>query len=275
MENWGTLLGIVIAISMGAWFRNRDAASKTNVTRLQKFGRLVLIILVVSISAGLASIGGRWLRQEVGGPSYIDAQMAQMERAPFLGTLIRMEPAAAQEMRMAIERSRTNKGGTDLFDAGFKLRRVYLGPVLRSADSQSLQNAWSLQASMVRHLNQSNHDTCVRFMTTGIQNISLLDNVGQAIVNEILKDFDKIYASYRGRSEIHPTPTDEIYEWMGMNMDLTADEWNMLMDSSVPAQKRCDVGLRMYEGIGTLGKIDAAKQARILAYFMTGEDPNQ
>jgi hypothetical protein len=111
LENLGGILGIAIAVALGAYFRNRHPA-QTTLSRVMQF---TLILIVAAAAGAAASIGGRYLRTVTGSPSKsdLDAAMLATKQFPLVGLVISEHPELERKAREAAEAELRNptKGG--------------------------------------------------------------------------------------------------------------------------------------------------------------------
>lgn len=209
MDNLGGILGIAIAIALGAYFRNKHPA-QTRRSRLMQFA---LIVLVAAAAGAAAGVGGRYLRMVAGSPKAdLDTAILRTKQLPLVGLVISEHPELERKVREAAEaelRNPTNGNGPDRLNLfGAEIRKQYIVPALRNADDASALSANKSIQNFAVYLQAKSPSLCNEFGKIGIRNPDKLDSEGYALFMRLVGAQETAYRNGR-RAATRTLPTDE------------------------------------------------------------------
>lgn len=213
MNDLGVVIGIAIAVGLGAYFWR----GKTKPTP----SRRLLQILIVLAGAAVGFVGGQYvapyLEEDTGGPRSVDRTLEQLKQAPLVRLVIADVPTAEARIRTALEEDRqkpVTQGATRAFTAMSELRATYIVPSLKASDDPSALAAVAARTAVLRYLQATNLATCREFAVVGIQRVDQLDAKAQELFRATLTALEGAYRSGRDARGIaggaaRPMPSDE------------------------------------------------------------------
>jgi hypothetical protein len=199
MEIWATIVGIAVAIGVGAYFHSRKPAS------MGRALQLVVIATSAAASAAVVGFGLKYLGSQDDAAAVEQALQAVRE-APLVGLVLKESPAVEARFRAAIEAEQKNRTKSEMqpsFIVIGEVRRDIINPAIRSADDATALGAIKAMQAFVKHLQTTNVALCKEFGMIGIQNPNLLDNNGGALFRKALVAQEDAYLNGRTRP---PTP---------------------------------------------------------------------
>ena len=209
MDNLGAIFGIVAALVLGVYLRNRRRATGGRANLAQ----FALIIVVAMAAGALGGLGAPYLRQIAGTPSAgdVDRAMMAIRQQPLLGLVISESAAVESEVRQAAEAELTNptKDGPDrLWQLGANIRQRLIVPALRNAGDAEALDAVKQFQDLATYLQRTNLPLCSEMGKRGIQRPDKLDSGAQEIFKRTLGTQEIAYRSGKNASP-RPHPSDE------------------------------------------------------------------
>lgn len=265
MENLGGLVGVAVAIAMNAYFNSAQSASWT-----RRAGVFVLSLVVAGIAAAAASYGGAYLRGWQNRPAQIEKAMAQARQQPLIGAVLRNFPDAEADMRRSLEADYSDRDAqpSHAFQAGLRLRRLYVTPALMRADDSAVIGVNEAQGQLLSHLQRTNLRACREATTTGIQRWDLLDSTGRELFQKMTASVEAAFVSGLPRMAVAVTPLKA--EQAGLLLaeaGFTAVDFAALEKlPSLGDAEACTVGLRLSMATA---KLPTAKRADLARFLLT------
>jgi hypothetical protein len=209
METLGGIIGAVVGLAIGAYFRDKYPAQ----TKFAKLLQFVAIIAVAAVAGGAAGIGQRYLRTAVGSPSKADLDQATqtIRQFPLLGLVISENPALESKVREAAEaelRDPTKNGPDRLWRVGADIRQQYVHPALCNTDDVSAANAIRALQQLAVYLQAKDVSACNELGKIGLPRPDKLDSEGAAMFKRLLAAQETAYRNGR-TAGARARPTDE------------------------------------------------------------------
>jgi hypothetical protein len=195
MEIWATIVGIAVAVGVGAYFHNRKPAN---------MGRVLQLAVIAAAAAGSAAVTGfvfQYVTIQDDSPD-VERALQVVREAPLVGLVMKENPEVEARFRRAIVaefKNPTTNGPQRTFAVGGEVRRDIIVPALRSADDATALGAITAMQAFVKHLQNTNAALCKEFGLIGIQHPTQLSNDGGALFRKALAAQEDAYLNGRTR----------------------------------------------------------------------------
>jgi hypothetical protein len=253
MDNLGSIIGIAVAIALGAYFRKAYPSA----TRTARFAQTSVVLIVVVVTAAAGSVGGNYLRKVTGSPTTkdIDRNIQATKELPLLGLVMAEYPEIEGRVRAAIEadlKSPNTSGPKATNMLGAELREQYVLPVLRNADNTSALSAVAALQQLLQHLQRSDVALCQEMGVRGLQNPSALDTEGRRLFKQALSFQEAAYRSGKTPRSSKPLQDDEVAPLLEKAGYTNSDiEQLSKLDTLAPSEA-CMASVKLYSAPGRL-----------------------
>ena len=224
MELWAIVIGIAVAVGLGAYLHNRKPAG------MGRALQAVAIVAAGALSAAVAGVGLKYLASSDRAPA-IEAAMQTMRETHLLGLVLKENPALDARFREAIEaelRAPTRIGPQRTFVVGGEVRRDIIIPALRRADDATALRAITAMQAFTKHLQGSNVALCKEFGVVGLQQPGRLDAAGAALFKRALGAQEEAYLSGKSRPVAPQQITDQEVRRLLTDAGYTAADFETL-----------------------------------------------
>lgn len=204
MEIWGIVIGIAVAVGVGAFLHSTKPAG------MGRGLQLVAIVAAGGLSAAVASFGLVYLASSDHAAATEQALQVVRE-APLVGLVLKENPALEARFRDAVEaelRNPTKNGPPRTYVVGAEVRQTLIVPALRSADDATALKAIEAMQDFVKHLQVTNAALCKKFGLMGLQDPTRLDSAGATLFKRALAAQEQAYLNGKARPAT-PQITDQ------------------------------------------------------------------
>lgn len=267
MERIGLIVGIVVAIAIGTYIRQRRTGQRIGLPQVAS------IAAAAAIGAAIASFGWTYISQRLGIPTAgneqaaVDRAMQTIHETPLLRLVAAENPAIDARFRKALEEQmKSPQGGTNrLFELGAEIRGEYIVPVLKNADDASALAAIRSTQGLTVHLQKTDPALCKQFGETGIQNPQKLDADGLALFNQALAGQEDAYRNGRLQTVVRTTVSDQELARVLTEAGYKPADFDALATfATLPAAAACDAIVKLYAAPALLSPVRGAVLARYL-----------
>ena len=249
MELIGIIVGIFVAVGLGAYLRSRRTG--------QPIGPLQVASIAAAAAIGAAIVGFGWayLRPHLQGPSAaeqaaaVDRALRTIQETPLLGLVAAENPAIEARFRKALEEQvKDPQGGTQkLFELGAEIRRQFIVPVLKNADDAAALNASRSVQELAVHLQKTDLPICQQFGATGIQRPERLDSESLALFKRALAAQENAYRNGKAQTVARPTVSDQDLARVLTEAGYTPADFDTLAHfNKLSPAEACDATVKLY-----------------------------
>ena len=196
MEIWATIVGIAVAVGVGAYFH------KTKPVGMPRALQIVVIAGAAALSAAFVGFGLKYLATSNNAPA-VEAALQTVREAPLVSLVLKENPDVEARFRRAIEeelKNPTKNGPQRTFVVGGEVRRDYIIPALRKADDTTALDAIKAMQAFVKHLQSTNPALCKEFGLIGIRQPTQLSADGSSLFRRSLAAQEEAYLNGRART---------------------------------------------------------------------------
>ncbi len=208
MNYLGAVIGIAIAVGLGAWFWR----SKKPVTPRGRTLQALIVLMATAAGVAGAHYGLEMLEDGPNGPLSVDRTLEELKQAPLIRLVLADVPGAEARIRKALEEDRQQpvaRGTTRAFIVMSELRAGYIVPALKAADDKTALAAVAARTAVLRQLQSTSLALCREFAVTGIRRVDTLDAKSQELFRATLAALEEAYRSGRNTGGAAPSiPTD-------------------------------------------------------------------
>jgi hypothetical protein len=265
MDNLGGILGIAVAIALGAYYRN----NWPNATRSFRFMQVVTVIIAAGVAGAIGSFGGQWFRYYTGTSTStdIDKAMQLVREFPLMGQVLSENKAAEQKMRAGMEAylKSPEKDEHAMGKLGAEIRKEYAIPMLAKADDLSALTAVARVGEFLAHLQSTDVERCYKFDTEGVGNVFKLGTEAQALYKQAMTAQEDAYRSGKKSIRTYEPTTDERFGKLLQAAGFTSKDFLALQKySSLSPAEGCALTLKMYRAPMRLSVPDGGEIARTI-----------
>jgi hypothetical protein len=191
----------------------------------------IVLVLVAGVVVVALAI---WATRFFTGSSSTDQAMATYRAQPLVGQVLADNPAIAAELRSAIEQDQRDPqtGQSRVFDTIAKLRRTVIAPTVAAADDASALAVMKARVALVNYLQKHDIVACRQFAAAGIQDITKLDDEGQALFRATLSAMDAAYRNGKANGGKGALPSAEEFHTLLQTAGFTDDDFARLRDAA-------------------------------------------
>jgi hypothetical protein len=189
---------------------------------------LVLVAGVVVVALGV------WAVRFFTGNAETEQAMAVYRAQPLVGQVLADNPAIAAELRGAIEKDQRDPqpGQSRVFDTIAKLRQTVIAPTVAAADDASALAVMKARIALVSYLQKHDIVACRQFAAAGIQDITKLDDEGQALFRATLAAMEAAYRNGKANGGKGSLPSAEEFHTLLQTAGFTDDDFARLRDAA-------------------------------------------
>jgi hypothetical protein len=242
MEIWGIVIGIAVAVGVGAFLHRTKPAG------MGRGLQAVAVVAAGGLAAAAASFGLGYLASSENAAATEEALQVVRE-APLVGLVLKENPELEARFRDAIEaelRSPTKNGPLRTYVVGAEVRQKLIVPALRSADDATALKAIEAMQDFVKHLQATDVALCKKFGLMGIQDPTRLDGAGATLFKRALVAQEQAYLNGKARPAAPQITDQEVTSLLGEAGYTAADFEKVAGLANASDTDGCAVVVKLY-----------------------------